>query len=40
MKQVEENGHVTLTCTEASPNSELKWFKDTKLLNSLFRYLL
>ncbi|KAH9641924.1 hypothetical protein HF086_011674, partial [Spodoptera exigua] len=37
MKQVEENGHVTLTCTEASPNSELKWFKDTKLLNSLFR---
>ncbi|XP_022829284.1 uncharacterized protein LOC111358397 [Spodoptera litura] len=37
MKQVEENGHVTLTCTDANPNSELKWFKDTKLLNSLFR---
>lgn len=37
MKQVPENSHVTLSCTEVIPNSDLKWFKEEKLLNSLFR---
>ncbi|CAH0628758.1 unnamed protein product [Chrysodeixis includens] len=35
MKQVPENSHVTLSCTEVKPNSDLKWFKEEKLLNSL-----
>lgn len=39
MKQVEENSHITLMCTEAVSNSDLKWFKGEKLLNSLIRYL-
>ncbi|KAJ8727090.1 hypothetical protein PYW08_015487 [Mythimna loreyi] len=37
IKQVEENSHVTLSCTEAVSNSDLKWFKDAKLLNPVSR---
>lgn len=33
-----ENSHVTLMCNEIASSSEIAWFKDTKLLKSLYGY--
>ncbi|CAB3236004.1 unnamed protein product [Arctia plantaginis] len=35
-QQVMEDSHVTLMCNEVNPNSDLKWFKDKKMLKSLY----
>lgn len=37
IKQIAENGHVTLVCPDIFTDSEVQWFKDNKLLGSSFR---
>lgn len=37
IKQIAENGHITLVCPDITSDSDVQWFKDNKLLGSLYR---
>lgn len=37
VKQIAENGHITLVCPDITSDSDVQWFKDNTLLVSLYR---